>query len=152
MKKSTNQGKALIWGGVAVLLYAIPLIALAFLKADQLFKTTGTGLTFFSIAILFCFVIFAKKVVESLTKIFTKIGFWSIFFLLLVLAIQSFVNTLLSVAIANFLSAVVAWYPLQISGIYNKFAYDENGEVDTDRGMTFKEANTKLFNLSLTEK
>lgn len=151
MKKSTNQGKAVFWGGIAVVIYAIPLIVLAILKSDQLFSTPGTGLTFFSVAILFCFVLFAKKVVSALTKVFTKIGFWSIFFFLIVLAIQSFVNMLVSVAIANLCSAVLAWYPMQISGIYNQYAYDENGEVLTDRGMTFKEANAKFLNISFTE-
>lgn len=149
MKNLTNQGKAFCFAFLSILLYSIPLIVLAIIKSDDLFKTTETALSFFSVVLLLCFIFFAKRVVKSLCKALTPLGFGSIIILLVSLGLKSFLDDLSLIAVASLIGACLSWYPYQIFIIYNKVAYNEDGTVKKSETLTFKEAHNQLFNISI---
>lgn len=151
-KRLTNQGLSLVWGAVALFAYAAPLISVAIVKRDKIFANGTTALTFFSVVLIVLFVIFAKKIVKRICKVLTPLWFGSLVFLLVVLGLRSLLDDLYIIALASLIGSIIAWYPYQLAGVYNKRAYDENGDVIKTRGLTFKEANAKLFQISIVEK
>ena len=149
MKKLTNQGKAFMWGAAAIAIYAVPLLILAIIKKDKLFMQGETALTFFSIILIIFFIAFAKKVVKALCKVLTPLGFGSLVVLVVSLGLRALMDDLFLISLASLCGAVAAWYPYQLAGVYNRNAYDQNGDVKKTVGLSFKEANEKLFQISL---
>ena len=80
--KLNNKGKGVAFAALSIFLYAIPLIVLAIIKRDELFKTGETALSSLSIIMLLFFIVYAKKVVKSFCKILTPLGFGSLVILL----------------------------------------------------------------------
>lgn len=146
-KKYSNRAKAILFTGIALLLYLIPLTILAILNRERLFKEAGTSLTFFSILIIIFFVIFAKKLVKQICGIITVAGFASIVMLLLSVAIRSFVDDLFMISVVSLIGAVLAWYPTRVAQTFNEFAKDENGKLRAD--LTLKEVNNILFGIAI---
>lgn len=142
-KSLTNKGKGVLWYALAVLLYAIPLIVLAIINKDKLFKNAETGLTFFSVAIILAFVIFAKKIVKKICAITTVGVFGSLVVLIISVALKNFVGDIYYIALASLIGALLAWYPTQIGRVFNQYALNEDGSLRND--LTFKQANKLLF-------
>lgn len=149
MKKLTNQGKSIVWGAAAIAIYAVPLVILAIVKRDKLFTSGETALTFFSIMLIIFFIAFAKKVVKALCKVLTPLGFGSLIVLLVSIGLRALMDDLFIISLASFCGAVAAWYPYQIAGVYSRNAYDQNGNVKKTVGLSFTEANEKLFQISI---
>lgn len=145
--KYSNRAKAILFTGIALLLYLIPLVILAIINRERLFKEAGTSLTLFSILIIIFFVIFAKKLVKQICGVITVAGFASIVMLLLSVAIRSFVDDLFMISIVSLIGAVLAWYPTRVAQTFNEFAKDENGKLRAD--LTLKEVNNILFGITV---
>ena len=149
MKKLTNQGYAFAWSVFAFLIYITPLGVLAIIQKDKLFVSTGTTLTFFSCVIIVFCVIFAKRLVKMLSRALTPIGFASLVGLVLSIGIRALVDDLTLIFLASTLGAFAAWFPFQIAATYNKYAYDADGNVNKDPGMSTKECLDKMFQVSI---
>lgn len=148
--KLNNKGKGVAFATLSILVYAIPLIILAVIKRDELFKTTETALSSLSVIMLLFFIIYAKKVVKSFCKVLTPLGFGSLVILLVSLGLKSFLDDLTLIAIASIVGSIIAWYPYQIATIYNENILDKDGnELQT---LTLQEANAKLLSLNIIEK
>lgn len=148
-KKLTNQGYALVWGIASVIAYALPVATIAIIERDRFFKDVGTSLTIVAILAIVCFLVFAKKLVKRLTKVLTPLWFGSLIVLAISLGIRSIANDLLLLSIVSLIASVLAWFPFQIAGVYADRSRDVNGDVIRAKGMPFKEAVGKLFQISL---
>lgn len=149
MKKLTNQGKAFMWGAAAIAIYAVPLVVLAIIKRDKLFTSGETALTFFSLMLIIFFIAFAKKIIKAICKVLTPLGFGSLIVLIVSLGLRAMMDDIFIISLASLCGAVAAWYPYQLAGVYNRNAYDQNGDVKKTVGLSFKEANEKLFQISI---
>ena len=148
--KLNNKGKGVAFATLSILAYAIPLIILAIIKHDKLFKTTETALTSLSTIMLLFFVVYAKKVVKTFCKVLTPLGFGSLVILLVSLGLQSFLDDLTLISIASLVGSIVAWYPYQIATIYTENAVDKDGNIKPT--MSLREVNSRLLSLNLTVK
>lgn len=138
--KLTNKGKALMWSITAVLVYSIPLIILALTHTDKIFKSASTTLTFFSIVIIVLFVIFAKKAVKAICKVTTGLVFASLVGLVLAIGLRSLADDLILIFAVSLFGAVLAWLPLQLTGIYNGLSKNADGTPNTANGISVIEA------------
>lgn len=151
-RKLTNQGRAVLFAALAVILYIIPFGVLIAFKWDSVFKSTKAALSLFSVTVLLFIFFFVKKVVKTLCKLLTPVGFGSLLVLIISFAISSYLQDLTIIATASVIGSVLAWYPYQISAIYSKYSKDENGDVIKAAAMDFKTANDKLFQVSISVK
>lgn len=151
-RKLTNQGRAVLFAVLAVILYIIPFGVLIGFKWDSVFKSTKAALSLFSVTVLLFIFFFVKKVVKTLCKLLTPIGFGSLLVLIISFAISSYLQDLTIIATASVIGSVLAWYSYQISSIYSKYSKDENGDVIKAAAMDFKTANDKLFQISISVK
>lgn len=151
-RKLTNQGKAVISAAIAVVLYLIPIGVLVAFKWDSVLKSPHAALSLFSVTVLLFVFFFLKKVVKTLCKLLTPVGFGSLVVLLVSLAINSYLNDLTIIATASVIGSVLAWYPYQLAAVYSRYSRDEHGDVIKAAGMDFKTANDKLFQISISVK
>lgn len=142
-KTLTNKGKSVIFSVLAVVLYAIPLVVMAIINKDKLFKNAETSLTFLSVGLIIAFVLFAKKVVKKICNITTIGVFGSLVVLIVSLALKNFLDEIYLISLTSLIGALIAWYPTQISRVYNKYALTDDGKPRND--ITFKQANKLLF-------
>lgn len=149
MRKYSNKAKAILFTSIALLLYLIPIVVIAIINKDRLFKETGTSLTFFSVLCLVFFLIFAKKLVKQICGVITIAGFASIVMLVLSLAIKSLVDNLMLISIASIIGATLAWYPTKVAQIFSECSKDQNGMLRAD--LTFRDVNNVLFGISAEE-
>ncbi len=152
MRKTTNQAKAVLFATLSYLLYLIPLAVLVIIKREEFFKTTTSSISFLLVIVLAFMLFKLKSVVKSLTEKSSSALVYSVIFFLLIIALQSFLDSLESILFASILGSVLSLYPHKIAQIYSKNAYYEDGEVKTERAMTLKEAHKRLVNISFLEK
>lgn len=148
--KLNNKGKGVAYATLSILLYSIPLIILGVIKREDLFTTAETSLTSLSVTMLIFFVVFAKKVVKGFCKALTPLGFGSLIVLLVSLGLKAFLDDLSLIATASLVGSILAWYPYQIAQVFSANNLDANGNEKAP--LSFKQANAKLFSISLTEK
>lgn len=149
MKKLTNQGKSWVCAVLTFVLYCIPFAVLVIMYNDKIFKNTTNQLTLFSILIIVFCLIFAKKVVKKLAFAFTPLLFGSVIGLVIVCGLQCFFDDLRLILFTSCVGSVLAWYPYQLTVVYNKHAFDEKGDVVRTTGLTLKQANSKIFQISI---
>lgn len=147
--KLNNKGKSVVFATLSVFLYSLPLIGLAIIKSDELFKSTETALSAFSIIILLFFFFFAKKVVKSVCKVLTPLGFGSLLMFFISLGLRSFLDDLFIISLASLIGSILAWTPFQISVIFGNNIEDGNGNPLPT--ITVKTAVGKFFGGSLVE-
>ena len=151
-RKLTNQGKAVVSAAIAVILYLIPFGVLIVFKWDSVFKSPHAALSLFSITALLFVFFFVKKLVRTLCRLLTPVGFGSLMVLLVSLAINSYLKDLTIIATAGVIGSVLAWYPYQLASVFSKHSRDENGNVIKAAGMDLKTANDRLFQVSISVK
>lgn len=151
-RKLTNQGKAVVSAAIAVILYLIPFGVLIAFKWDSVLKSPHAALSLFSITALLFVFFFVKKLVRTLCRLLTPVGFGSLMVLLVSLAINSYLKDLTIIATASVIGSVFAWYPYQLASVFSKHSRDENGNVIKAAGMDFKTANDSLFQISISVK
>lgn len=151
-RKMTNQGKALFWSLIAIFVFVAPLAALAIKNSDKLLKTPETTLTFFSIALIVLFLVFAKKVIKALCKVLTAPFFGCLVGFLICLGLKALTSDLTLIFAAGLLGSALAWAPFQIAGLYNKCAEEDKANGNRVAGYTLKELLAKFFTFSVEEK
>lgn len=142
-KTYTNRAKALLFGAIALLLYLIPLGALALYNRERLFADKGTGLTLFSLIIIIFILFFAKKLVKQICGVITVAGFASLIMLIVSLVIKTFVDDLFIISVASLIGAVLAWYPTKVATVFIDFSQDDKGNLRSD--LTLKTVNNIIF-------
>lgn len=145
----TNRAKALLAGAIALALYLIPLVVLAIIYRDRLFKNTGSSLTLFSVLIIVFVIVFAKKLVKQICGVITVAGFASIILLLVSLAIRSFVDDLFTIALGSIIGSILAWYPTKVAQVFSEQSKTEDGKLRAD--LTLKGVNDVLFGLTIED-
>lgn len=149
MKVYTNRAKAWGFTAIAVGCYALPLIVLACVRHDELFKDSGTSLSFFAMLLIVFFLVFCRKAIKRICEVTTVAGFTSAIILVVSLTCQGLFDNLFIISVCSIIGAVLAWYPTQIARIFSKHAMTDDGKLRTD--LTVKQANILLFGLKIEE-
>lgn len=144
-KTLTNQSRAFIWGGVAILCYLTPIIISCIIFRDRLFKSGAKQLTLFSLIAIIVAVIYAKNIIKKLCDFLTIGLFGAILFLVLSVGIKALAEDIHIISLSAIIGALISWLPTQIMNVYHKHSRTENGDVDTDKPLTVKECVKKLF-------
>jgi FtsH-binding integral membrane protein len=149
MKKLNNKGKGIAFAILSIFIYSIPLVVLAILNHDRLFKTTETALTTFSVVGLLFFLFFAKKVVKGFCKVLTPFGFGSLVVMIISLGIKSFLDDLFIISVYSVIGSIMAWIPYQIGQVFNDNTEEKDGKPP--KTLTVKQAFDKAMGSSIFE-
>ena len=141
----TNKTRSLIFAILSVICYGIPLLIYAFLNKEVFFAEPTTSLTIFAVVGIIILLIFAKKIVSSICSVISPGIFFPLIAMFICFALGDFLTTLFSIFKWAFVGGVCAWYPYQIMRVYEQFAYNQDGTLNTAKGLSFKEANKRLY-------
>lgn len=141
----TNKTRSIIFAILSVICYAIPLLIFALLNKELFFKEPTTALTLFAVVGIVIVLFFAKKVISAVCSVISPGIFFPLIAMFLCFALGDFLLTLFEIFKWAFAGGILAWYPYQIMRVYEQFSYNQDGTLNTAKGLSFKEANKRLY-------